>query len=88
MAENTCHARCCQAARLRVRQALENTPMNRVSAPAQAAGETSCACPCRAAQIAALLEEQTQLLYDILGAVNSLTAAQLAAGQPSGGAVR
>lgn len=86
MAENTCHARCCQAARLRVRQALENTPVNRVSAPAQTAGETSCSC--RAAQIAALLEEQTQLLYDILGAVNSLTAAQLAAGQSSGGAAR
>lgn len=38
-------------------------------------------CSCRAGELAALLTEQNRLLCDILGAVTSLTAAQLATGQ-------
>lgn len=69
----------CQAARLRRRQELEDTPMAHLGTRVDAS------CPgcglCQAGELAALLEEQNRLLYDILGAVTSLTAAQLAAGQ-------
>lgn len=69
----------CQEARLRRRQELEDTPMSRQSCAVATAAQTCCSC--RAGELAALLEEQNRLLCDILGAVTSLTAAQLAAGQ-------
>ena len=70
----------CEEARLRRRRELEDTPMSRVTAPREDASGRSC-CLCRAGELAELLEEQNRLLCDILGAVTSLTAAQLAAGQ-------
>lgn len=62
------------------RQELENTPMSRQGVRVEASACQSCRACCPG-ELAALLEEQNRLLYDILGAVTSLTAAQLAAGQ-------
>lgn len=67
------------AARLR-RQELEDTPMSHWGTRVDASACQGCGA-CRSGELAALLEEQNRLLYDILGAVTSLTAAQLAAGQ-------
>lgn len=71
---------CCEVAWMRRRRALENTPTNHVDARA---GETDCPQPppCWGGELAELLEAQNRLLCDILGAVNSLTAAQLMANQ-------
>ncbi len=68
-------------ARLRRRQELEDTPMiRRGTAVDQSAAAQSCAA-CQLGTLITLMEEQNQLLYDILGAMTSLTAAQLAASQ-------
>lgn len=67
---------CCEVAWLRRRQSLENTPMNRVDARAgEGDGCQLCAC---GGEVLALLDTQNRLLCDILGAVNALSAAQLA----------
>ncbi len=68
-------------ARLRRRQELEDTPMIRRGSAVDAdAAARSCAA-CQLGTLLTLMEEQNQLLYDILGAMTSLTAAQLAASQ-------
>lgn len=70
----------CPVGWLRRRRELEDMPMTRIRGPQ----ESPCPCPCRSCgcgcsgELTATLELQTQLLYDILGAVNALTAAQLA----------
>ncbi len=64
-----------EADRVRVRRELEDAPMTRISPPS--AGDRVGSCPV-GGRMTALLEEQTRLLYDLLGAVTSLTAAQLA----------
>ncbi len=80
MAQQTCRETF-QDARLRRRQELEDTPMVRRGTAVDAnAAALSCAA-CRVGELTTLLEEQNQLLYDILGALTSLTAAQLATGQ-------
>lgn len=83
MADRNCPGRqnavsSCQTSRTR-RQELEDTPMSRQGVRVEASCQGCCSC--RAGELAALLEEQNRLLYDILGAVTSLTAAQLATGQ-------
>lgn len=57
------------------RRELEDMPMARISPPQ----ETASPCPCRdcTGELAATLEDQTRLLYDILATVNALAAAQL-----------
>ena len=68
-------------ARLRRRQELEDTPMTRQGT---AVDTTAAAQSCTTRQLGTLItlmEEQNRLLYDILGAMTSLTAAQLAASQ-------
>lgn len=80
MAEKTCCAGqsaplSCPVGWLCRRRELEDMPMTRVKGPKEVP------CPCRGCdwdrELNATLELQTQLLYDILGAVNALTAAQL-----------
>ncbi len=72
---------CCEVAWLKRRRALEDMPTTHVDARS---GETSCTqsgpC-CGFGELRELLEEQNKLLCDILGAVTSLTAAQLMANQ-------
>ena len=69
---------CCPVDWLRRRRELEDMPMARLKAPQEAAGP----CPCRGCgcpgELAATLEDQTRLLYDILATVNALAATQLA----------
>lgn len=72
---------CCEVAWLKRRRALEDMPTTHVDARS---GETSCpqSAPwCGCGELCELLEAQNRLLCDILGAVNSLTAAQLMANQ-------
>lgn len=72
---------CCEVAWLRRRQGLENTPINRVNARAdEDDGCQVCGCD---GEVLSLLEIQNRLLCDILGAVNALSAAQLATGKKS-----
>jgi len=82
MAEKTCRTGqsaplSCPVGWLCRRRELEDMPMTRVRGPQEVP------CPCRSCgcgrdrELSAALELQTQLLYDILGAVNGLTAAQL-----------
>ena len=62
---------------LRRRRELEDMPMTRIRGPQESPCPCrSCGCGC-SGELTATLELQTQLLYDILGAVNALTAAQL-----------
>lgn len=82
MAERTCTGEsgsplCCEVARVRRRRALEDMPTAHVNARAEETGSLSSG-GCQAETLAVLLETQNRLLCDILGAVNSLTAAQLA----------
>ena len=69
--------------RLQVLEALEETPMNRV-APQE--DDTSAEDTLTDWQKALLdaLEDQNNLLYDILGALNALTAAHLTLARQSG----
>ncbi len=72
---------CCEVAWLKRRRALEDMPTTHVDARS---GESSCSQPAQwygCGELRELLEEQNRLLCDILGAVNSLTAAQLMANQ-------
>ena len=70
--------------RLQVLQELEDTPMNIINVREELAEEDS-TCPCTwQEELLDLLDTQNRLLYDILGAMTSLTAAQLALGQQSG----
>lgn len=76
MADKTCSQSAplsCPVGWLQRRRALEDAPMTRFRGPQEQP------CPCRGCDrdLAATLELQTQLLYDILGAVNGLAAAQL-----------
>ncbi len=66
-----------EAGRQCVRRELENMPMSRVDAQEETDSQ-SCVC---LSELTALTRAQNQLLCDILGAVNALTAAQLAASQ-------
>lgn len=68
---------CWEAERLRRRRELEDMPMGRV-APQDETCSQSCVC---LGELTALTREQNQLLCDILGAVNALSAAQLIAAQ-------
>lgn len=80
MAQQTCRETFLDARLLR-RQELEDTPMTRRgTAVDQSAATLSCA-TCQLGTLITLMEEQNRLLYDILGATTSLTAAQLASGQ-------
>lgn len=77
---------CCEVAWLRRRQALEDMPMNRVSARDEDDCPgceccCGCGCGCGCPEVAAALEEQNKLLYDILASINALTVAHLAIGQ-------
>lgn len=81
MAEKTCRAGqsaplSCPVGWLCRRRELEDMPMTRVRGPK----EVPCPCRgcCQSDELTATLELQTQLLYDILAAINGLTAAQLA----------
>ncbi len=72
---------CCEVAWLKRRRALEDMPTAHVDARS---GEANCPQPgqwCGCGELRELLEEQNRLLCDILGAVTSLTAAQLMANQ-------
>ena len=66
--------------RLRVLQGLEETPMNRVAPQVDDTSETEAFSDFQKALLDAL-EDQNNLLYDIVGALNALTAAQLARNQ-------
>ncbi len=79
MAEKTCtcaQAPCCQVAWLQRRRALEDMPTTHIDAGAGQSSQ-SCGC-CGWRELQGLLECQNKLLCDILGALNALTAAQLA----------
>lgn len=79
---------CCEVAWLRRRRELEETPMRRVQVQEDADCAPCCGCACACGgcpELAALVEEQNKLLYDILGAVNCLTAAHLTADQRKNG---
>ncbi len=72
---------CCEVAWLKRRRALEDMPTTHVDARS---GETGCPPSAQCwglGELHELLEEQNKLLCDILGAVTSLTAAQLMANQ-------
>lgn len=80
MAEKTCPGTrsvplSCPVGWLCRRRELEDMPMTRVR------GSQESPCPCagcgRCGELSATLELQTQLLYDVLAAVNGLAAAQL-----------
>lgn len=80
MAQKTCAGRqesplCCEVAWLRRRRELEDMP----TAHIDARGDESCPQTCAIGALTRLVEEQNRLLCDILGAVNALTATQLAA---------
>ena len=62
---------------LRRRRELEDMPMARINARSDEEEAQDCA----ASTLARLVAEQNRLLCDILGAVNALTATQLAAAQ-------
>lgn len=68
---------CCEAERLRRRRELEDMPMGRIDARGETSSQ-SCIC---LGELTALTREQNRLLCDILGALNALTAAQLATAQ-------
>lgn len=78
MAEKNCtrtQAPCCQVTWLQRRQALEDMPTTHIAARDAQESES---CSSRWSEVEALLEGQNRLLCDILGALNALTAAQLA----------
>lgn len=80
MAEKTCkgaEAPCCQVAWLQRRRALEDMPTTHIDAGDGQGCQSGCGCR-GWSETAALLECQNKLLCDILGALNALTAAQLA----------
>lgn len=80
MAEKTCtraQGPCCQVAWLQRRRALEDMPTTHIDARGGQQSR-SCECCCRWGELEARLECQNKLLCDILGALNALTAAQLA----------
>lgn len=64
----------CEVPWMRRRRELEDMPTRRISA--QTSDDADCAA---LAQLTMLSQQQTQLLCELLGAVNGLTAAQLAA---------
>lgn len=69
----------CPVGWLRRRRELEDMPMTRVRGPQESVRSCQRCCQgCCPGELTTTLELQTQLLYDILGAVNGLTAAQLA----------
>ena len=71
--------------RLQVLRELEDTPTNVINVREESADEEDSTCPCTwQEELLDLLDVQNRLLYDILGALNSLTAAQLALRQQSG----
>lgn len=71
----------CEVPWVRRRRELAEMPTTHVNARAGESSDSSGRCPCcRDEVLVQLLEAQNQLLYDILGAVNGLTAAQLAGG--------
>ncbi len=83
MAEKTCtraqdQAPSCQVAWLQRRQALEDMPTARVDAGDCQTAESGGGCCCHWREAEALLTCQNKLLFDILGALNALTAAYLA----------
>ena len=70
--------------RLQVLEELENAPMNVINVRQELAEEEG-DCPCTwQEELLDLLDTQNRLLYDILGAMTSITATQLALGQQSG----
>lgn len=82
MAQRSCSgagqaSSCFASERLQIRQELEDAPMNQINVREALAAESD-ACPLWQEELLSLLEDQNRLLYDILGAMTSLTAAQLA----------
>ena len=69
--------------RLQVLRELEETPMNRVAPQTGDAAEAEVFTDFQKALLDALAD-QNDLLYDILGALNALTAAHLTLAQQSG----
>lgn len=57
---------------------LENAPMRRYTPTSTSAETARSGCSCCGEELSALLARQNELLCDILGAVNALTASQLA----------
>lgn len=81
MAQRTCNGTretslCRESAWLRRRRELEDMPMARVNVREETDAQDGVSC-----SLIQLMEAQNRLLCDILGAVNALTAAQLAAAQ-------
>ena len=74
---------CYEQERLQVLRELEETPMNRVVPQEDETSEAE-AFTCWQKALLDALEDQNNLLYDILGALNALVAAQLARAQQSG----
>ncbi len=72
---------CCEVAWLQRRRALEDMPTTHVDARSGEAGCPQSAPYYGCGELRELLEAQNRLLCDILGAINSLTAAQLMANQ-------
>ena len=87
MAQNCSGARsassCYEQERLQVLEALEETPMNRVTPQEEDTSEVEAFTSWQKALLDAL-EDQNNLLYDILGALNALTAAHLTLARQSG----
>ena len=85
MAQRTCSGEncspCCPVSWLRRRAELENMPMNRIDARTATESDSDDDACSDDDVLIRLLEVQNQFLCDILAAVNSLTAAQLAARQ-------
>ena len=69
--------------RLRILQELEEMPMNRVT-PQEGDTSEEEAFTCWQKALLDALEDQNNLLYDIVGALNALTAAQLTLARQSG----
>lgn len=57
---------------------LENAPMRRYTPTSTPAESARSGCSCCGEELSTLLARQNELLCDILGAVNALTASQLA----------
>ena len=75
---------CYEQERLQVLQELEDTPTNVINVREELAADAAGDCVCTwQEELLLLLEDQNRLLYDILGAMTSLTAAQLALNQQS-----
>lgn len=82
MAEKNCtraQGPCCRLDWLQRRRALEDMPTTHIDARDTQEASVDCgSCCCRWSELEARLECQNKLLCDILGALNALTAAQLA----------